>query len=115
MPVHRAAAGGGGALFLVVLSSVLSCALGSAAAIPATLQCRLADGPWQRCRMIVAADGLAWTLELAGESIHFRHDGRGMVSMERQDQRGRHVQPRWLADASLCWDGVCARGAIPLD
>lgn len=111
MPVHLAAVAGGGAISLVAHSVVLA----HAWAIPAQLQCRLAEGPWQQCRMVVAADGMAWTLELSGESIHFRHDGRGTVNMQRQDQRGRAVQPRWLADASLCWDGVCAKGAIPLD
>jgi hypothetical protein len=100
MPLQLAALGLGGAMAL---------------AMPAVLECRLAAGPWQQCRMVVAPNGLAWTLELAGEAIHFRHDGRGTVHMGRRQQPWRTVKARWLADASLCWDGVCARGAIPLD
>jgi hypothetical protein len=25
------------------------------------------------------------------------------------------VNSRWIESSSLCWDGVCARGDIPLD
>jgi len=25
------------------------------------------------------------------------------------------VESRWAADTSLCWDGICALGPIPLD
>jgi len=27
----------------------------------------------------------------------------------------RPVQALWRADASLCWNGICAKGPIPLD
>ncbi|MEB3173242.1 MAG: hypothetical protein VKL97_05200 [Cyanobacteriota bacterium] len=107
MPVQLAALGLTGLLAVGSLTQAVGA--------PALLQCRLADGPWQRCRMLVEDDGLGWTLELPGELIRFRHDGRGAVSMERSRQPWRAVQARWLADASLCWDGVCAKGAIPLD
>jgi len=81
----------------------------------AELRCRHLPGQWQRCQMVLAADGMCWTLRIGQQSIDFRHDGRGQISM-RQGKGGWHaVDARWLADASLCWDGICARGLIPLD
>lgn len=83
--------------------------------VPAQLHCRLATGPWQHCSMALDADGLGWELQIGREQIRFRHDGRGAVAMERSGQPWRAVQAHWLSDASLCWDGVCAKGQIPLD
>lgn len=83
--------------------------------VSAQLHCRLAAGPWRHCRMALDADGLGWQLQIGAEQIRFRHDGRGAVTMERSGQAWQPVEARWLSDASLCWDGVCARGQIPLD
>jgi hypothetical protein len=80
------------------------------------LTCRVMGGPWQPCTMLVDADGLSWQLKIGTLSqIQFRHDGMGHVSMRSGDSKWQTVEARWLADASLCWDGVCAKGAIPLD
>jgi len=83
--------------------------------VPARLHYRLADGPWQQCQMAVDADGFGWQLQIGPEQIRFRHDGRGAVAMERSGHPRQAVEARWLSDASLCWDGVCAKGSIPLD
>ncbi|MEI6828386.1 MAG: hypothetical protein WCK64_00875 [Synechococcaceae cyanobacterium ELA445] len=79
------------------------------------LRCRLDQGPWKPCVMTVSQVGQLWSLELAGESFAFRHDGRGQVTMRRGQASPRVVNARWLADQTLCWDGVCAQGALPLD
>jgi hypothetical protein len=81
-------------------------------AIP--LECRLGDGPWQRCQMRVEEVGAHWFLLVGDRQIEFRHDGSGTVTMGEGGQ-SRPVTSRWLEDRSLCWDGTCARGEIPLD
>ena len=78
------------------------------------LQCRLGDGPWQDCQMRVEEVGAHWFLLVGDRQIEFRHDGSGTVTMQEQG-RVRAVTSRWLEDRSLCWDGTCARGEIPLD
>jgi hypothetical protein len=79
------------------------------------LRCRLDQGPWKACVMTVTQVGQFWSLEVAGETFAFRHDGRGQVTMRRGQASPRVVNARWLADQTLCWDGVCAQGAMPLD
>ncbi len=86
----------------------------SSAAGVMNLQCRLADGPWQDCQMRVEEVGAHWFLLVGDRQIEFRHDGSGTVTMQEQG-RIRAVTSRWLEDRSLCWDGTCARGEIPLD
>ncbi len=78
------------------------------------LECRIGDGPWQQCRMRVEAVGAHWFLLVGDRRIEFRHDGSGTVTMGEGGQT-RPVTSRWLEDRSLCWDGTCARGDIPLD
>lgn len=80
-----------------------------------SLECRLASGPWQPCQMQVEQMGAHWWLLIAGQRLEFRHDGRGQVRMQRGRETWRQVNSSWGEDASLCWDGVCARGDIPLD
>ncbi|MEB3265881.1 MAG: hypothetical protein VKN13_04630 [Cyanobacteriota bacterium] len=80
-----------------------------------SLECRLADGPWQQCRMQVQQVGEHWFLVVGRRQFEFRHDGSGQVTMQQNNGQRRSVSATWQADASLCWDGVCARGAIPLD
>jgi hypothetical protein len=82
---------------------------------PIELQCQLGDQPWQPCQMVVASNGMQWRLALPGQAFLFRHDGRGVVTMRSGSHGWRSVQAQWRADASLCWNGVCAKGAIPLD
>lgn len=79
------------------------------------LQCRLGNGSWQPCRMEVMAVGSHWTLEVGGQRLEFRHDGRGGVTMQQGSGGWRSVSSRWEQPLDLCWDGVCARGPIPLD
>ena len=81
---------------------------------PVALQCQLDGGPWRDCLMRIESIGQRWSLEMGREQLWFEHDGRGLVRMRR---RGGWVpvEPRWNADAALCWDGICAKGEIPLD
>ena len=81
---------------------------------PIPLDCRLGDGPWQRCQMEVIELGRRWFLVVENQRIEFRHDGTGHVRMGR-DGRWQTVTPRWGEDQSLCWNTLCARGDIPLD
>ncbi len=86
-----------------------------AAPLLVPLQCRLADGAWQSCTMRVDRLGEHWWLELGRRRIEFRHDGHGGIAMRWPGGPWRPVNSRWKSDGSLCWDGICARGAIPLD
>ncbi len=80
------------------------------------LECRENDGRWQTCRMGVVRLGEEWWLDLAHQRIRFRHDGSGQMRMKgSRDSAWQSVQARWIAERTLCWDGVCARGDLPLD
>lgn len=79
------------------------------------LQCRLGNGPWQDCQMRVEQVGSHWWLLVGPQTLEFLHDGRGSVTMQENSSGWRAVSSRWQEDTSLCWDGVCARGEIPLD
>lgn len=81
----------------------------------AALQCRLAAGPWQPCRMEVQDIGLHWVLRIGEQRIEFRHSGDGSVRMQQGAGPWQPVTATWQPDTSLCWDGVCARGNLPLD
>jgi hypothetical protein len=65
--------------------------------------------------MEVQAVGSHWTLQVGDQRLEFRHDGRGGVTMQQGRGGWRTVSSRWEQPQDLCWDGVCARGAIPLD
>ena len=79
------------------------------------LDCQLHNGPWCRCTMLVAADGYHWQVQLEQQAFVFRHDGRGGLLMRQGDRPWRSVEARWRDDSSLCWNGLCAKGPIPLD
>jgi hypothetical protein len=85
-----------------------------AQALNLPLQCRLGEGAWQPCRMEIQTLGEHWWLQIGSERIEFRHGGDGSVRMQRAGA-WRAVTPSWQGGTSLCWDGVCAQGAIPLD
>ena len=85
----------------------------TAQAIP--LECRLEQGPWQPCRMEVVTIGSQWSLVVGAQRWEFRHDGSGRVTMRHGAGSWRPVSSRWDDRNSLCWNGVCARGDIPLD
>ena len=79
------------------------------------LECRLADGPWRRCTLQVERMGEHWFLLIDGRRFDVRHNGLGQMTLQRDGGAVRPVSATWHDDASLCWDGVCARGDIPLD
>ncbi|SBO42310.1 hypothetical protein [Cyanobium sp. NIES-981] len=87
---------------------------------PIQLRCRDRNGPWADCHLQVEEIGRRWRLLLDGQSIEFRHDGRGSVTMQRH-RTGEPattwvpVEPRWSEEQALCWDGICAQGDLPLD
>lgn len=82
---------------------------------PVPLRCQLEGGPWQDCRMIVESLGERWSLAVGPDEVRFEHDGRGHVRMQRRGSDWVPVDAHWTADAALCWDGVCAKGDLPLD
>jgi hypothetical protein len=101
---------------------VLPLGLGALAGLPAVaqqpvpLECRLGSGAWTRCTMRVESVGLHWWIQAGPKTVEFRHDGRGGIAMRQgKETQWQKVDASWSADAALCWDGVCARGAIPLD
>jgi hypothetical protein len=81
---------------------------------PVSLECRVAGGPWKVCRMEISDPGRKWVLVVGQRRYRFEHDGTGHMRMAA-DGRWTDVTPRWDRDGSLCWDGLCARGEIPLD
>lgn len=82
---------------------------------PVPVRCRLAGGPWQDCQMLIERIGERWCLVVGAERVWFEHDGRGRVRMLRGSGGWIPVDARWTADAALCWDGICAKGELPLD
>ncbi len=108
-------------LLLVLLAAVQLVAGQQARAAPTPtpqtipLECRLEQGPWQACSMEVVAIGSQWALVVGSQRWEFRHDGRGSVTMQHGVGSWRPVSSRWEDRTSLCWNGLCARGDIPLD
>lgn len=86
-------------------------------AVPASvpLQCRQQNGPWRACTMVVEQVGQHWWLVIDDDRVEFTHDGTGRMRLRREGGEWRDVESRWAADTSLCWDGICAKGQIPLD
>jgi hypothetical protein len=113
-PVGRGSIAALAAWILLLAALAPPQAAAQAAPLQIPLECRLGDGPWQACRMEVEQVGAHWFLLIGERRIEFRHDGRGAVTMQEQGH-SRAVNSRWLEDRSLCWDGTCARGDIPLD
>ena len=99
------------AVWLVMLMAPLR----AAELLRVPLQCRLGQGPWRPCAMEVQKIGEEWQLVMEGRRIAFRHDQRGSLRMQEPGSGWREVDSRWVESSSLCWDGVCARGEIPLD
>lgn len=103
------------ALSAWLLLEVVAAPLALAQLQVGALQCRLASGPWQPCRMEVQNIGLHWVLRVGDQRIEFRHSGDGSVRMQKGAGPWQPVTATWQPDTSLCWDGVCAKGDIPLD
>ncbi|MFM8276574.1 MAG: hypothetical protein ACKN89_06220 [Cyanobium sp.] len=100
---------------LVLLALVLLAPVRAADLLRVPLQCRLGQGPWLPCAMEVHKIGEEWQLVIGERRIGFRHDQRGSLRMQEPGSGWRQVDSRWIESGSLCWDGVCARGDIPLD
>jgi hypothetical protein len=100
---------------VAMAASTLAAAQAQTAPVLIPLQCRLGTGLWQDCRMQVEEMGGHWWLLIGSQRVEFRHDGRGSVTMQQDNSGWRAVSSRWQEDTSLCWDGVCAKGEIPLD
>ena len=94
-------------------TTLLAPALAQVQRVP--LRCRLAEGPWRPCVMTVEAVGERWKLRVDNTQLSFRHDGKGVVEMQRPAGIWKVVNARWNEDQALCWDGICAQGDIPLD
>jgi len=58
----------------------------------ADLRCRQPPGDWQRCQMVQATEGHAWTLMIGQQTIEFRHDGHGQIAMRRSPSGWRAVK-----------------------
>ena len=65
--------------------------------------------------MTILSLGENWWLQVGAERLEFRSDGRGTIQLHRGAAASRTVRPVWAADQALCWDGVCAKGELPLD
>ncbi len=100
---------------LLVWALVLLTAAAKGAAEPVPLSCRIDQGPWRACVMTVASPGQQWRLQIGSKRFDFLHDGSGQVSLKRPGAPLQVVSSRWIAAQTLCWDGVCARGELPLD
>jgi hypothetical protein len=100
-----------GAFLLLAGTGAPLCA--SPTAIP--LQCRRQSGPWRACTMLVEQVGQHWWLVIEGDRFEFTHDGTGRMRLRQEGGDWRDVESRWAADTSLCWNGICAFGPIPLD
>ena len=93
-----------------------------------SLRCRDNNGPWLDCQMHLHDVGRRWDLTMGGRRFEFVHDGKGIVSMRRWPAEAKGHRPGvavpppwspvtvfWGEDQALCWDGLCAKGEIPLD
>ena len=110
------------------LMAALCCATGSLLAVPARsqpqqeapqqqvpLECQLESAGWQPCQLTIEQLGSHWWLEMGGKRFDFHSDGRGGVTLTDSTGARKQVEPVWTAQQALCWDGVCAKGDLPLD
>lgn len=88
---------------------------GAQAALTVPLECRIGSAPWSPCTMTIQRFGEHWWLQVGAQRLEFRSDGRGSITMRDGSGSQRAVQPIWREPRSLCWDGVCAKGDLPLD
>jgi len=85
----------------------------SALSVP--VECQLDQGDWQPCTLTIEQLGEHWWLQIGPQRLEFRSDGRGSVTLIDRAGATKAVQPVWTAQRALCWDGVCAKGDLPLD
>lgn len=79
------------------------------------LSCKVRSEPWQPCTLSVVRMGEHWWLQLPQQRFEFRSDGRGSVRLWEGTRGPQTVVPSWTAQQVLCWDGICAKGELPLD
>ena len=84
-------------------------------ALQVPLECQLQGSGWQPCTLTIERMGEHWWLLVDGQRLDFRSDGKGSVTLSDASGRSQAVQPVWTAQHALCWDGVCAKGDLPLD
>ena len=101
----------------LALSALLcqGAAAGAQAALTVPLECRIGTAGWTPCTMTIQRFGEHWWLQVGPQRLEFRSDGRGSITVSDGAGGRRSVQPVWREPRSLCWDGICAKGDLPLD
>jgi len=101
----------------LALSALLGhgAAAGAQAGLSVPLHCRIGEGQWTPCTMTVQRIGEHWWLQVGQQRFEFRSDGRGSTTVGDGAGAIRAVQPVWREPRALCWDGICAKGDLPLD
>ena len=79
------------------------------------LRCQIGFASWTDCQMVIDRIGEHGWLVVGKRRFEFRHDGHGSVTMAEGALSPKPVTTRWRSSRVLCWDGLCAEGAIPLD
>ena len=79
------------------------------------LECQIQRGRWQPCTLTIEQMGEHWWLQIGAQRLDFRSDGRGSTTLTEGGGTSKAVQPMWTAQRTLCWDGVCTKGDLPLD
>ena len=101
---------------LVLMGLGLSCSANAQPQLSLPMECRQQKQAWQPCRYESEQPGARWRLTFQDQTVQFRHDGSGLMQMQLGDQASwTAVHARWIAEHTLCWNEVCARGKIPLD
>ena len=102
--------------FAVVMAAALGMAAPALPAISLPLECRRQHQNWRNCRFESEQPGASWQLAFEDQTVRFRHDGSGRMRMQlNANSPWTSVEPRWVAEQTLCWNEICARGEIPLD
>ena len=101
-------------------SLLVAAGLGMAAparpAFSVPIECRQQHQERLNCRYESDQPGRSWQLAFENKTVRFHHDGSGHMKMQLNNNGNwTGVQARWIAERTLCWNDVCARGEIPLD
>ena len=100
----------------VLLSAGLGLAAPARPTVSVPIECRQQHQTWQDCRYESDQPGTSWQLAFEKQTVRFHHDGSGHMKMQLNDNSNwTGVQARWIAERTLCWNDICARGEIPLD
>ena len=100
----------------VLLAAGLGLAAPAQPTVSVPVECRQHHQAWQDCRYESDQPGSNWQLAFESTTVRFHHDGSGRMKMQRNDKNNwTGVQARWVAERTLCWNDICARGEIPLD